>query len=88
MPLLIPLDASTAESVKSIKWFLTEVLEWMWANKLMSRRYDPKFKVSSVLDRVALPLKEQVHSLGVILDSGLLPNNQVMAKSRNAFYYL
>lgn len=53
----------------------------MWANKLklspkkvevllVGKPYDLRFKISPFLDGVVLPLQEQVHNLGVLLDPG------------------
>lgn len=42
--------------------------------------------MSLVLDKVALPLKEHSHSLGVFLD--LLLDKQVASVPREAFYWL
>lgn len=46
---------------------------------------DLGFTVSPILDGLALPLNEQVHSLGVLLDPCLLMDKQVAAVVRSAF---
>lgn len=40
------------------------------------------------LDGVALPCKNQVHSLGIVLDTVQLLDKQVMAMVRSAFFQL
>lgn len=49
---------------------------------------DARLKVSLILDRIAVPVKEQVYSSGFLLDLGLLLDNQVVTVARNAFYQL
>ncbi|XP_053106346.1 uncharacterized protein LOC128325025 [Hemicordylus capensis] len=72
---------------------------WMWANTLklnldktevllVSRRANRDEEILLVLDGVALPLKEQVRSLGVLLDPALLLEAQVEAVARGAFAWL
>lgn len=53
---------------------------------LVGRRPDPEFKVLPILERVAVPLKKQIHSLWILLDPGQLLNKQVEAVVRNAFF--
>lgn len=45
----------------------------------MSRMTDPVTEVSAILDVLALHLKEQIHSLDILLDLGFLLENQVAA---------
>lgn len=45
-------------------------------------------EASCLLDWVALPLKEQAHSLGVLLDLVLLLDKQVAVLTRSEFYQL
>lgn len=40
------------------------------------------------MDGAAFPLKEQVHNLAILPDSGILMDKQEMAVSRVAFYHL
>uniref|UniRef100_A0A803TEJ9 Reverse transcriptase domain-containing protein n=1 Tax=Anolis carolinensis TaxID=28377 RepID=A0A803TEJ9_ANOCA len=78
---------------------LAAVLSWMRVNKLrlnpdktevlqVSRKSDLGIGWQPVLDRVALPLKAQVCSLGVLLDSGLTLETQVSAVAGRAFAQL
>lgn len=46
---------------------------------------DPEIRISSVLDGIALLLKEQICSLGVLLDLGFLLDEEVAVMARSAF---
>lgn len=48
---------------------------------LVGRRFHPQFKISLILDVVALHFKKQVCILGVIMDPGLLLGKQLAAGS-------
>ena len=54
----------------------------------VSRKVDEGLRILSVLDGVTLPLKTQVHSSGVLLDSCLSLDVQVSAVARSAFAQL
>uniref|UniRef100_A0A803TU59 Reverse transcriptase domain-containing protein n=1 Tax=Anolis carolinensis TaxID=28377 RepID=A0A803TU59_ANOCA len=88
---------------KKAPWILDQclatVMGWMRANKLklnpdktevlqVSRSTDRGTGWLPVLEGVALPLKAQVHSLGVLLDSSLSLDAQVLAVARRAFAQL
>lgn len=45
-------------------------------------------KVSPILDRVALPVKKQVHNLGMLLGLRVVLYMQVEAVTKNVFYQL
>ena len=78
---------------------LDSIMDWMRVNKV---RLNPdKSEVLLVgappnrlkgnfpaLDGVTLPLKDRVHSLGVLLDPGLILEAQVDSVSRGAFLHL
>ncbi|KAF7239825.1 Ran-binding protein 17 [Varanus komodoensis] len=99
-PVTIPPPASNpGEAVAILNWCLAEVMGWMRANKL---KLNPdKTEVLLVgdssswvgdlglaLDGVALPLKDRVHSLGLLLDPELSLEAQVTAVARSAFLQL
>uniref|UniRef100_A0A803SRC4 Reverse transcriptase domain-containing protein n=1 Tax=Anolis carolinensis TaxID=28377 RepID=A0A803SRC4_ANOCA len=78
---------------------LVAVMAWMRANKLklnpdktevleVSRKSDRGIGWQPVLNGVALPLKAQVRSLGVLLDSSLTLEAQVSAVAGRAFAQL
>uniref|UniRef100_A0A803TE01 ribonuclease H n=1 Tax=Anolis carolinensis TaxID=28377 RepID=A0A803TE01_ANOCA len=86
----------TKEAVQVLNRCLAAVLDWMRANKLklnpdktevllVSRKAEQGIGLQPVLDGVALPLKTQVRSLGVILDSLLSLEPQVSAVAGRAF---
>uniref|UniRef100_A0A803TMK0 Reverse transcriptase domain-containing protein n=1 Tax=Anolis carolinensis TaxID=28377 RepID=A0A803TMK0_ANOCA len=86
----------TKEAVQVLNRCLATVSDWMRANKLklnpdkmevllISRRAEQGIGLQPVLDGVALPLKTQVHNLGVLLDSLLSLEPQVSAVARGAF---
>lgn len=55
---------------------------------LVGRRSDLGYKVSLILGGVAFPLKEEVHSLEVLLDPSLLLGKWVASVTRHTFYQL
>lgn len=52
---------------------------------LVGRKFDPGFMMSLIPDRAALPLKEQVCSLGMLtmLEFGALKNTNVLCFLKN-----
>uniref|UniRef100_A0A803T4Q0 Reverse transcriptase domain-containing protein n=1 Tax=Anolis carolinensis TaxID=28377 RepID=A0A803T4Q0_ANOCA len=89
----------TKEAVQVLNQCLAAVSDWMRANilklnldktevLLVSRKAEQGIGLQPVLDRVALPLKTQVRSLGVFLDSSLSLEPQVSAVARGAFTQL
>lgn len=71
------------EAVEPLNQCLKVILEWMQANELklnpkkkelllVRGRSDRAFKFSTIVDEVALYLKEQVHGLGMVLDPEVL----------------
>ncbi|XP_053112476.1 uncharacterized protein LOC128327575 [Hemicordylus capensis] len=92
----LSLSPDPREAVAVLNRGLEAVMGWMWANKLklnpdktevllVSRRANRDEEILPVLDGVALPLKEQVRSLWVLLDPALLLGAQVEAVARGAF---
>uniref|UniRef100_A0A803T4E3 Reverse transcriptase domain-containing protein n=1 Tax=Anolis carolinensis TaxID=28377 RepID=A0A803T4E3_ANOCA len=89
----------TKEAVQVLNRCLAAVSDWMRANKLklnpdkievllVSRKAEQGIGLQPVLDGVALPLKTQVRSLGVPLDSSSSLEPQVSAVARGAFAQL
>uniref|UniRef100_A0A803U1N2 Reverse transcriptase domain-containing protein n=1 Tax=Anolis carolinensis TaxID=28377 RepID=A0A803U1N2_ANOCA len=89
----------TKEAVQVLNRCLAAVSDWMRANKLklnpdktevllVSQKAEQGIGLQPVLDGVTLPLKAQVRSLGVILDSSLSLEPQVSAVARGAFAQL
>uniref|UniRef100_A0A803SZI2 ribonuclease H n=1 Tax=Anolis carolinensis TaxID=28377 RepID=A0A803SZI2_ANOCA len=87
------------EAPRILDQCLAAVLAWMRANKLrlnpdktevlqVSRKSDRGIGWQPVLDGVTLPLKAQVRSLGVLLDSGLTLEAQVLAVAGRVFAQL
>lgn len=70
------------------------VQEWMRTNKLKLNPNKPSGLVGErsylgfFLDGVVFPFKGQVHSLGVLLNPGLMLDKQVAAVGKNAFRQL
>lgn len=67
---------------------------WIWINKLKLSPYKLEMLtvhrraglgMAAQLDDIALPLKEQVHNLGVLLDPALLTEGQVAAMAKKYF---
>ncbi|KAF7238180.1 Complement C1q-like protein 3 [Varanus komodoensis] len=97
--LYLSFTSAPGEAVAVLNQCLAEVMGWMRANKLSLNPdktevllvcsaglqvggFDP------VLDGVALPLKDRVHSLGVLLDPELSLEFQVAVVARSAFLQL
>ncbi|KAF7243701.1 Pleckstrin-likey domain-containing family M member 3 [Varanus komodoensis] len=91
--------STPCEAVTVLNQCLAEVMGWMRANKLnlSSDKMEVllvgrlRFQVSDfdlVLHRVALPLKDRVHSLGVLLDPELSVEFQVAVVARSMFVQL
>uniref|UniRef100_A0A803SLJ1 Reverse transcriptase domain-containing protein n=1 Tax=Anolis carolinensis TaxID=28377 RepID=A0A803SLJ1_ANOCA len=87
------------EAPRVLNQCLAAVADWMRRNKLrinpdkteallVSRSSDRGIGWQPVLDGVALPLKSQVRSLGVLLDSALTLEAQVSAVAGRAFAQL
>uniref|UniRef100_A0A803THC7 Reverse transcriptase domain-containing protein n=1 Tax=Anolis carolinensis TaxID=28377 RepID=A0A803THC7_ANOCA len=89
----------TKEALQVLNRRLAVVSDWMRANKLklnpdkmevllVSRKAKQGIGLQPVLAGVALPLKTQVRSLGVMLDSSLSLEPQVSVVARGAFAQL
>uniref|UniRef100_A0A803TUY7 Reverse transcriptase domain-containing protein n=1 Tax=Anolis carolinensis TaxID=28377 RepID=A0A803TUY7_ANOCA len=89
----------TKEAVQVLNRCLATVSDWMRAKKLnlnpdktevllVSQKAEQGIGLQPVLDGVTLPLKAQVRSLGVFLDSSLSLEPQVSAVARGAFAQL
>uniref|UniRef100_A0A803TWX8 Reverse transcriptase domain-containing protein n=1 Tax=Anolis carolinensis TaxID=28377 RepID=A0A803TWX8_ANOCA len=89
----------TKEAVQVLNRCLAAVSDWMRANKLklssdktevllFSRKAEQGTGLQPMLDGVTLPLKTQVRSLGILLDSSLSLEPQVSAVARGAFAQL
>ncbi|XP_061443806.1 uncharacterized protein LOC133365612 isoform X9 [Rhineura floridana] len=87
------------EAVNVLNRCLAATMDWMRTNKLrlnpdktemllVGGSSDQMVDVQPVLDGVALPLKEQIHSLRVLLESSLSLETQVASVARSAFYQL
>ncbi|XP_053120143.1 uncharacterized protein LOC128330801 [Hemicordylus capensis] len=93
------MSTSSGVGISSLNACLEAVMGWMGENKLKlnpdktevlivrGRNSRDVFDLP-VLDRVTLPQKEQVRSLGVLLDQRLSLVSQVEAVARGAFYQL
>uniref|UniRef100_A0A803TS28 Reverse transcriptase domain-containing protein n=1 Tax=Anolis carolinensis TaxID=28377 RepID=A0A803TS28_ANOCA len=90
---------ASKEAVQILNRCLAAVSDWMRVNKLklnpdktevllVSRKAEQGIGLQPELDGVALPLKAQVRSLGVLLDSSLSLEPQVSAVARGAFAQL
>lgn len=82
MQLLFLLSSSEVEAVVVLNWCLATIMDWVRANKpklspdktkmLLAGNSSGQVRgVQPVLDRVALPLKEQAHNLGLLLDTSI-----------------
>ena len=69
------------ERERDVDWDKTKVLLVIW-------KADEGIGILTVVDGVTLPLKIQVHSLGVLLDSSLSLDAQVSAVALSAFAQL
>lgn len=81
--------------VEILNQCLEAIFEWIQANNpdkmkvlLVGGRFDLGFKMSPILELVALCLKEQVYSLGMLLEPGLLLDKQVEAWGKMAFHQI
>ncbi|KAF7253513.1 Vacuolar protein 8 [Varanus komodoensis] len=97
--LCLSFSTNPGEAVTVLNRCLAEVMGWMRANKLKLNPDktevlmvgDSSFWVSDLvpaLAGVAVPLKDRVHSLGVLLDPELSLEAQVMTVARSAFLQL
>ncbi|KAF7253353.1 Fibroblast growth factor receptor 2 [Varanus komodoensis] len=95
--LYLSFSTNPGEAVAVLNWCLAEVMGWMRANKL--KLSPDKMEVLLVggsgfgegdfdLNGVALPLRDKVRSLGVLLDPELSLEAQVTAVARSAFFQL
>ncbi|KAF7253873.1 putative RNA-directed DNA polymerase from transposon BS [Varanus komodoensis] len=94
--LYLSFSTNPGEAVAVLNWCLAEVMGWMRTNKL--KLSPDKMEVllvgglglwmgdlGLVLNGVALPLRDRVRSLGVLLDPELSLEAQVTAVARSAF---
>ncbi|KAF7252318.1 Solute carrier family 22 member 7 [Varanus komodoensis] len=92
-------STNSGEAVAVLNWCLAEVMGWMRANKLKLNPDKTEVllvggsgsgvgDLDLVLNGVALPLKDRVRSLGVILNPELSLEAQVTAVARSAFLQL
>ncbi|KAF7251092.1 putative RNA-directed DNA polymerase from transposon BS [Varanus komodoensis] len=97
--LYLSFSTNPGEAVAVLNWCLAEVMGWMRANKLMLNPDKTEvllvggsgFRVGNldlVLNGVALPLKDRVRSLRVLLDPVLSLEAQVTVVARSAFLQL
>ncbi|KAF7247761.1 Maturin [Varanus komodoensis] len=97
--LYLSFSTDPGEAVAAQNRCLAEVMGWMRANKL--KLSPDKMEVllvggsdsglgdlDLVLNGVALPLKDRVHSLGVLLNPKLTLEAQMLAMARSAFHQL
>ncbi|KAF7236044.1 putative RNA-directed DNA polymerase from transposon BS [Varanus komodoensis] len=92
-------STNPGEAVAVLNRCLAEVMGWMRANKLKLNPDKTEVllvggsgfgegELNLVLNGVALPLRDKVHSLGVLLDPELSLEAQVTAVARSAFFQL
>uniref|UniRef100_A0A8D2Q9P6 Reverse transcriptase domain-containing protein n=1 Tax=Varanus komodoensis TaxID=61221 RepID=A0A8D2Q9P6_VARKO len=97
--LCLSFSTNPGEAVAVLNQCLAEVMEWMRANKLklnpdkmevllIGRSRFGEGELHLVLNGVALPLRDKVRSLGVLLDPELSLEAQVTAVARSAFLQL
>ncbi|KAF7237138.1 Protoheme IX farnesyltransferase [Varanus komodoensis] len=97
--LYLSFSTDPGEAVAVLNRCLAEVMGWMRTNKLKLNRDKTEvllvgglgFRVGDldlVLNGVALPLRDRIRSLGVLLDPELLLEAQVTAVARSAFLQL
>ncbi|KAF7252094.1 RutC family protein in vnfA 5'region [Varanus komodoensis] len=97
--LYLSFSTNPGEAMAVLNWCLAKVMGWMSANKL--KLNSDKMEVllvggsgfregelNLVLNGVALPLRDEVHSLGVLLDPELSLEAQMTAVARSAFFQL
>ncbi|KAF7254014.1 Beta-centractin [Varanus komodoensis] len=96
---MIPSSTNPGEAVTVLNWCLAEVMGWMRASKLKLNPDKTEVllvggsgfgegELNLVLNGVALPLRDKVRSLGVLLDPELSLEAQVTAVARSAFFQL
>ncbi|KAF7234952.1 hypothetical protein EYD10_18178, partial [Varanus komodoensis] len=94
--LYLSFSTNPGEAVAVLNWCLAEVMGWMRANKLKLNPDKTEVllvggsgfgegELNLVLNGVALPLRDKVCSLGVLLDSEISFETQVTAVARSAF---
>ncbi|KAF7240874.1 putative RNA-directed DNA polymerase from transposon BS [Varanus komodoensis] len=97
--LYLSFSTNPGEAVAVLNWCLAEVMGWMRANKLKLNPDKTEVllvggssfgegELNLVLNGVALPLRDKVRSLGVLLDPELSLEAQVTAVARSAFFQL
>ncbi|KAF7253476.1 RNA-directed DNA polymerase from mobile element jockey [Varanus komodoensis] len=97
--LYLSFSTNPGEAVAVLNWCLAEVMGWMRANKLKLNPDKTEVllvggsdfemrDLGLVLNGVALPLRDSVRSLGVLLDPELSLEAQVTAVARSAFLQL
>ncbi|KAF7248769.1 Transcription elongation factor A protein 2 [Varanus komodoensis] len=97
--LYLSFSTNPGEAVAVLNWCLAEVMGWMRANKLKLNPDKTEVplvggsgfgegELNLVLNGVALPLRDKVRSLGVLLDPELSLEAQVTAVARSAFLQL
>ncbi|KAF7246415.1 Serine/threonine-protein kinase RIO3 [Varanus komodoensis] len=97
--LYLSFSTNPGEAVAVLNWCLAEVMGWMRANKLKLNPDKTEVllvggsgfregELNLVLNRVALPPRDKVRSLGVLLDPELSLEAQVTAAARSAFLQL
>ncbi|KAF7251566.1 Zinc finger FYVE domain-containing protein 26 [Varanus komodoensis] len=97
--LYLSFSTNPGEAVAVLNWCLAEVVGWMRANKLklnpdktevllVGRSGFGEGGFDLVLNGVALPLRDKVRSLGVLLDPELSLEAQVTVVARSAFLQL
>ncbi|KAF7252470.1 putative RNA-directed DNA polymerase from transposon BS [Varanus komodoensis] len=96
--LYLSFSTNPGEAVAVLNQCLAKVMGWMRANKLKLKPDKIEVLVGSsgfgegdldlVLNGVALPLKDKVRSLGVLLDPELLLEAQVTVAARSTFFQL
>ncbi|KAF7252401.1 hypothetical protein EYD10_01895 [Varanus komodoensis] len=97
--LYLSFSTNPGEAVAVLNRCLAKVMGWMRANKLklnpdktevllVGRSSFGEGELNLVLNGVALPLRDKVRSLGVLLDPELSLEAQVTAVARSAFFQL
>ncbi|KAF7241323.1 Potassium channel subfamily T member 2 [Varanus komodoensis] len=97
--LYLPFSTNPGEAVAVLNRSLAEIMGWMRANKLKLNPDKMEFLLVGgsgssvggldlVLNGAALPLKDRVRSLGVLLNPELSLEAQVTMVARNAFLHL
>ncbi|KAF7245550.1 hypothetical protein EYD10_08337 [Varanus komodoensis] len=97
--LYLSFSTNPGEAVAVLNQCLAEVMGWMRANKLKLNPDKTEIllaggsgfregELNLVLNRVALPLRDKVRSMGVLLDPELSLEAQLTAVARSAFFQL